>query len=419
LLTDLAHRAHHELAIKTKTLATAYYGTSPTYCYFEGASTGGRHGHRLAQEHPEHYDGIIALLPTISFHEWVLSDLYRRVVVERDLDGNPLTEEQMDLVSNAAIDAGDLVGGEHLGYIFDNEACQYDPTGDPKVTCVADGGTSSSPHCVTKAQTEAIKKMWYGPTRDGSVPDAAVDNGTQVDLGDRLWYGLAQGTSLYIAYFTKHDVRMRELLRGSAKEGNGPSADHAALVLQDVSIAGPSFHNATGDGEAKWRELTYEQIADLFRRAREMDGLFGYMSSDDPDLSAFKARGGKFLSWHGWNDESIPVQTSMRYYDRVVQTMGGLENVQSFFKFYAIPGAGHMSPHGTSNEDANPPIPGFGQLYGLLVDWVENGVEPGPLEVTSPLADRAPITYRIPAYPQRAIYAGGDPRIASSYAIAD
>jgi hypothetical protein len=58
-------------------------------------------------------------------------------------------------------------------------------------------------------------------------------------------------------------------------------------------------------------------------------------------------------------------------------------------------------------------------LYGLLVDWVENGIEPGPLDITSPIEDRAPITYRIPAYPRRAIYTEGDPRIASSYAISD
>ena len=81
----------------------------------------------------------------------------------------------MDLVSNAAIAAGDLVGGEHLGYIFDNEACHYDPTTDPDVLGVSDGGTNTSPHCVTKAQANAINKFWYGATADGSVPDPRVD----------------------------------------------------------------------------------------------------------------------------------------------------------------------------------------------------------------------------------------------------
>jgi hypothetical protein len=417
LLVDLAHRAHNELALKTKALTTAYYGTAPKYCYYEGASTGGRHGFRLAQQYPEHYDGIIALLPTISFHEWILSDLYRKVVIQRDLDGVALTEEQMDVVSNAAIRAGDLVGEEHLGYVFDNDALHYDPVNDPEVVCPGDGGTNADPNCVTRAQARAISKMWYGPTRNGSVPDPMADTGTQVELGDRLWYGLARGTSLYVAYFTKLDERMRELLRGG-DAGDGPSGDHAALMLEDSSIAGPSFRNATGNGQARWRELTYEQVAALFDRAREVDAKsFGNMSSDDPDLSAFRARGGKLLSWHGWNDESIAVQTSMRYFDRVVETMGGLEEVHPFFKFYAIPGGGHMSPQGTSNEHANPPVPEFGQMYRLLVDWVENDVDPGALELTSPQLDESPITYRIPPYPQKAVYTGGDPRVASSYSF--
>lgn len=418
LWIDLAHRAHHELAVKTKALATAFYGKAPSHCYYEGASTGGRHGYRLAQQYPDDYDGIIALLPTVNFHEWILSGLHRQIVVERDLGGVPLTEEQMDLVSDAAIHAGDVVGGEHLGYVFDNEACHYDPSTDPAVLRSEDGGTGESPHAVSKAQAEAVNKMWYGPTPDGSVPDPAVDNGAGTELGDRLWYGLARGTSLYIAYFTKHDARMRELLRGAAAEGNGPSADHAALVLGDPTIAGPSFENATGNGQAKWRDLTYEQVADLFHRAREMDADFGHIASNDPDLSAFKARGGRFLSWHGWNDESIPVQSTMRYHERVVEAMGGLDAVNEFFKLYVFPGAGHMSPHGTSNEDANPPIPGFGQFYGLMVDWVENGVEPGVIEVTSPLPEADPLTHRIPPHPARAVYVVGNPRVPSSFTTA-
>jgi hypothetical protein len=414
LWTDLAHRAHHELALKTKALATAYYGSAPTFCYYEGASTGGRHGYRLAQQYPDDYDGIIGLLPTVNFHEWALSTLYRSLVIERDLGGVPLTEEQMDLVSNAAIAAGDLVGGEHLGYIFDNEACRYDPTKDPAVLCVSDGGTNTSPHCVTKAQAQAINKIWYGVTRDGSAPDPAIDNGVGTDLGDRRWYGLTRGTSLYVAYFTKHDPRMRELLRAAAASGNLPGAEHAALVLQDPSIAGPSFENATGNGQARWRDLSYEQMADLYDRALEIDSSFGHVSSNDPDLSAFKARGGKFLSWHGWNDESIPVQSTMHYYDRVVDTMGGLDEVQRFCKLYLIPGGGHMSPHGTSNESANPPI--MSGFYDLLTEWVEHGVEPDRIEITSPNPALPQITQPVYPYPQRAVYIGGDPLVAASYA---
>lgn len=416
LWIDFAHRAMHEMAVKTKALAAAYYGSPPRYCYYEGVSTGGRHGYRLAQQYPEDYDGIIASLPAINLTQAFIANLYRKLVVERDLGGVPLTEEQLDLVSNAAIRAGDVVGGEHLGYIFDNPACRYDPTQDPEVLCLSDGGANSSPHCVTKAQAQAINKMWYGLTCDGSAPPPAVDNGVGAKLGGkRRWYGLARGTSLYNMFFTRQDPFMRDVLRAMAESGDDPGADMVALVTRNPAIAGPQFRNATGNGQALWRRLSYEQLAEAFDRGVAMDPVLADLASDNPDLSGFKARGGKFLSWHGWNDEALPVQATIRYYDRVIETFGGVAAVQSFFKLYLVPGGGHMSPHGTANPQANPPAVARGQFYRLMVDWVENGVEPGPIEIASPSSDPVRITQPLCPYPQTATYVGGDPRTAGSY----
>lgn len=416
LWIDYSHRAMHEMAVKTKAVAAAYYGRAPHHCYYEGVSTGGRHGYRLAQQYPDDYDGIIANLPAINWTEWVISNLYRKLVVQRDLGGVPLTEEQMDLVSNAAIHACDVVGGEHLGYVMDQEACRYDPTKDPGVLCVSDGGASTSPHCVTMAQAQALNKMWYGVTTDGSVPDPAEDNGAgPVLAGKHLWFGPARGTSLYNAHFSKQDPFMREVLQEMARTGDDPGADTVALILNDASIAGPQFRNASGNGQARWRDMSYADLADAFRRgiAREPD--FANLASDDPDLSAFRNRGGKFLSWHGWNDEAIPVQGTMRYYERVMEKMGGAEAVQRFFKLYLVPGGGHMSPHGTSNPDANPPIVAPGQFYRLIVDWVEKGIEPDRIEIHSPSARPVEISQPLYPYPRKAIHQSGDPRKAESY----
>jgi len=106
---------------------------------------------------------------------------------------------------------------------------------------------------------------------------------------------------------------------------------------------------------------------------------------------------------------------TIRYYDRVVETMGGLSNVQSFFKFYLVPGGGHMSPQGTSNPDANPPAVAAGQFYQLLVDWVEKGIAPDRIEIRSPKATPAMITQPICPYPQKATYVSGDPTLAASF----
>lgn len=417
LWTDYAHRAMHEMAVKTKALTAAFYGRPARYAYYEGVSTGGRHGYRLAQQYPDDYDGISAHLPAINLAQFVLGAmLYRDLVIERDLGGVPLTEGQMDLVSNAAIHASDVVGGEHLGYIFDNEACRYDPTKDPSVLTVADGGTNTSPNAVSMVQAQAINKIWYGMTTDGSAPDPAEDNGVTNTLSDyRRWFGFARGTSLYNAFFTKHDPRMRELLKAAAESGDSLGADFAAIAREDSKIAGRGFMNASGNGEGGWRKFSYEELVETAERAAKLDPIFENVSSTDPDLSAFKARGGKFVSWHGWNDEAIPIQGTTRYYDRVIEAMGGLEEVQSFFRLYLVPGAGHMSPQGTSNPAANPPGPAPGQFYQLLVNWVENGIAPDRVEIASLLPIEPRITQPIYPYPRKAKYVGGDPRVAASY----
>ena len=107
---DFSHRAQHEVAVKSKALARAYYGRPHSYAYYEGISTGGRHGYKIAQQYPDDYDGIIASLPTIYFQQWALTNFYRNLAIERDLGGVPLTEEQQDLVSNAAIAACEAKG---------------------------------------------------------------------------------------------------------------------------------------------------------------------------------------------------------------------------------------------------------------------------------------------------------------------
>jgi hypothetical protein len=422
---DFSHRAQHETAAKTKALALAFYGRLPDHSYYEGASTGGRHGYQLAQMYPDDYDGIIANLPTIYFENWANWNFYKGFVTYKDLGGVKLSEEQQDLVSNAAIHACDVVGGEHLGYIFDNAACRYDPTKDPGVLCKSAGGRNTTKDCVTSVQATAFNKWWYGQTTDGSVPSPAEDNGTGVELkGKRLWYGTARGTSLYLAYFTKLNKQLIAMLakgNAGAASASGRSANAAAnaefvaLALQNPTLAGPGFKNATGNGKDLWTLMSYEQVANAFERGVAMDRAFAGVSSANPDLSAFKARGGKFLSWHGWNDESIPVQHTMHYYDQVAAKMGGYDSVGSFFKLYLIPGGGHTSPHGTSNIDANPPAVAPGQMYQLMLDWVEKGIAPARVEGTSPNAERPRISQPFCAYPQKATYLSGDPKASSSF----
>jgi len=417
LWTDFASRGIHEQAVKTKALATAYYGTAPKYAYWDGGSTGGRQGLNLAQNHPTDFDGIIANYPAINWSRFITAELYPQIVFQRDLGGVAPTQAQQDLVSNAAVAACDLVAGQHLGYVLDPASCTYDPTADLAVLCTADGGTNGTIACVTKAQATAINKIWYGMTADGSVPSPATDNGwspasSSVLLGsaNQRWYGLTRGTSLYAAMFAPFG------LNGLASpNGAFPIAsDQVALELQNPTVADPSFVNATGNGQSLWKQLSYAQLSNAYDRGVTLQAEFGNINTDNPDLSAFKNRGGKMLTWHGLADELIMPQGTVNYYNSVVARNGGLSDVQAFYRLYLVPGAGHGNPNGTSNPGAEVPYFTPTQFYDALTAWVEKGTGPDALTLQTPGGGAAK-TRPICVYPKKITYTSGDIGSAASY----
>lgn len=403
LWRDFSVRGIYEQGVKTKALAAAYYGQEPAYAYWDGASTGGRQGLKFAQEHPDVFDGIVALYPAINWTRFITGELYPQIVLQRDLGGQALSAQQLNLVSNAAIAACGEVGGEALGYIPDPGSCTYDPVQDPEVICVADGGANATEHCVSPLQANAINKIWYGMTADGTVPDPAVDNGWQnvtraalPDIGN--WWGLTRGANL---------------TRLAGAQGPFPiGSDMVALEMQDSRLATPAFENATGNGEDGWKDLSYAELANAYAQGVILQPQFAHINTDKPDLSAFKARGGKLLTWHGLADELIMPQGTINYYHRVAEAMGGFAQVQDFYRLYLVPGAGHGTPNGTSNPEAD--VPNFGptQMYDMLTQWVEQGVAPGAARLSSAGGNSGLSC----VYPAQAQYNGsGSPRDAASY----
>ena len=398
LWQDFAYRAIHEQIIKTKALTQAYYGAPARHVYWSGGSTGGRQALKQAQRYPEDFDGILVAYPAINWTRFITGEVYPQVVIQRDLGGKYMSPGQLTMVSNTAIAACDVVGGKHLGFIIDAPSCHYDPTKDKSVLCSADGGANSTPDCVTPIEALALNKIWYGMTADGSVPDPALDNGFGPLTGVHRWYGLPRGTTLLsLAYDPPFNI----------------ATDMVALELQDPAIATPLFHNARGNGRDGWKLLTYARLSQAFDAGIAMQKEFADINTDDPDLSAFKARGGKLIHHHNNNDELIPYPGSPQYYERVISKMGGLSEVQSFYRFYIVPGLGHSPANGTMNAAADPPTYGFaaGKFYGLLTDWVEKGVAPESLTLRSS-------SKSLPAclYPKKITYIQGDAFSAESYA---
>ena len=99
--------------------------------------------------------------------------------------------------------------------------------------------------------------------------------------------------------------------------------------------------------------------------------------SPEPEfnMGGFKSvykKGAKIVQFHGWSDALVTALAASRgLYETTLQTMG-VEKTKSFWKLYLVPGAGHGGG-GLSTWTTN--TTGF----NAMVDWVENGIEPGAL----------------------------------------
>jgi feruloyl esterase len=94
------------------------------------------------------------------------------------------------------------------------------------------------------------------------------------------------------------------------------------------------------------------------------------IGTDNPDLTAFRDRGGKAIVWHGWADQLISAEGTIDYYTRVQQKMGGPKKTAEFMRLFMAPGVGHCG--------GGPGPAPSGQLQALLA-WVEEGKAPETL----------------------------------------
>jgi feruloyl esterase len=94
------------------------------------------------------------------------------------------------------------------------------------------------------------------------------------------------------------------------------------------------------------------------------------IATDDPDLTAFRDRGGKAIVWHGWADQLITAEGSVDYYTRVQQRLGGAKKASDTVRLFMAPGVTHCA------GGAGPQPTG---LMEAMLAWVEDGKAPETL----------------------------------------
>lgn len=129
----------------------------------------------------------------------------------------------------------------------------------------------------------------------------------------------------------------------------------------------------------------------------------GMLGTSDPDLSGFKAHGGKMITWHGMADELIHTNGSSNYYKRVMELDG---DVADYYRYFEAPGVNHCL-------GGLGPVPGNDETLETLMAWVENGTVPETLTARSQIGDET--VRELCLYPKQLVYVGGVPEKAESW----
>lgn len=309
-ITDWAWRAMHVSAKAGKLVVRNAAGKWPDYSYFVGCSSGGHQALSEAQRFPHDFDGIIAGDPGYNRVNQTAAYLYSWLALHDDKGASLLSNEDLQLVTKSAV----AMCGDADGVIQEPRACAFDPA---KLLCAGEKNAS----CLTQPQIDAVKKVYRGARNPRT--------------GEQIYSGWSIGSEAgWTQFLTSPKTPMRNEVYGWFAFNN------------------PNWDFRTFDFD---KDLAYVR------------GRIGHMAAVDPDLSKFKARGGKLLMYTGWMDPVAPPEDAAAYYEAVTKKMGGLPATQSFARFFMVPGMGHCQGGPGATEF---------DMLSVLENWVEKGQAP-------------------------------------------
>jgi len=249
--------------------------------------------------------------------------------------------------------------------------------------------------CITAEQAEGLNEA-YAPVRNPRT-------------GETIYSGLTRGSeAAWIG-------------RIGSMKGPGPNPFGEALFKWTVF------------DDANWNWLTFDYDRDM-ALADKLDAETGQINTIDPDLSAYRKKGGKLIQWHGWLDEAMTPEWYTQYYESVVDKLHpdtdretALKQTQNFYRLFMSPGSTHCiggpgpNTFGSVGHRQIPPFAPTHDLLSALERWVEQGVAPDQVIATKYVNDdpKQGVVMERPLcpHPQVARYKGsGDTNQAASFA---
>lgn len=332
-------------------LTTKYYNKKPKFKYFNGCSAGGAQGLALARYHPDLYDGIYASAPGADHDNLILSFLWNYGAQAN----NVLPQEVLNFVTNSVLDLCDKQDGVDDRLLTNPLDCPFDIE---SLACNDDETTGNATlpiTCLTEPQLSAFKTMYAGPKTS--------------DTGKQIYPGYDVGSEVEWSF---------PIL-------NGLSELYTVPMLQNL------VYNTS------WDSTTFNFTSSEVRNVETKAGSL--LDVSDPNLRAFRKRGGKILGTHGWADRLLTPLWTLEYWQRVKARNA---NVDEFFRLFMVPGGGHCDI-----ALGYPQAPATLHVMAPLVDWVERGEGPREMLASDP-PDGSGRTRKLCSWPKTARYVGGD-----------
>jgi feruloyl esterase len=370
LMEDFAHRALHLTTVHGKAIVQTFYSRPAVKSYYVGCSTGGRQGLMEAQRYPDDYDGLVAGAPAANWTRFQTAGHLWAVIATNKDPESYVPSSKLPIIEGAVMAVCDGKDGLTDGILTDPRQCTFDAT---RLACAAGQDPAT---CLTAKQAAAVNNIWNGARN-------------------------SRGELVYPPY-----MRGAEAAGGWANytTGSGPmSGNHweqAENTLKYMVFENPA-----------WDSRTFDYDRDVAFADRKLGAL---MNAFDPDLSRLRARGGKLLLYHGWNDPSISPLNTVNYYESAVTTWRAQEKRSAsdgtqpdFIRLFMVPGMLHCSGGpGADTFDA----------VGALERWVEQGIAPDSLPAAHRTKGLVEFERPLCAYPAIPTYDGtGDPKRSSSF----
>jgi feruloyl esterase len=384
-LVNFGHQAVHRTAVTAKALTKAHYQNDVGRSYFTGCSRGGGQALMEAQRYPNDFDGIVAGAPAMN---WVpgLGALATQISKAMYPDPNNLQEaivgpKEQELIESSYLKMCDEQDGIKDGILNDPRQCKFEVS---TLLCTGD----KTNRCLSKEQLAAVKVIYDGP-KDSK--------------GNALFYGYpfggetaVGGWSRWLTGGLKYQADLEEFQGGVDTGGfKSPVAPSAHFGFGN----GIMKYFVYNDPEWTYTDYNYDDLRKDSERVAET------LNAINPDLSAFRKRGGKLIIYSGWSDNAAPGPAFVGYYEDVLtHDKTAVEDVRLFM----MPGVEHCF---------GGPGPSFVNFLTEIDQWVESGT--APEQVTAYWLDEnmQPSGSRpVCAYPQVARYDGrGDTRDAPSF----